>query len=137
MTDEHKHFVGKIAQKALIEMNGKILICQGAGDSVWEFPGGRLHTDEEPIDGLKRELKEELGVDVPITRAFFVGRSLFRRDNTWRILVGWHGILPIGTTLNVDDAEVQKYRWVPKDELLSVNLFDDCRAMADTFLKNH
>lgn len=30
----------------------------------WEFPGGKLDVDEPSFDGLKRELKEELNIDV-------------------------------------------------------------------------
>jgi 8-oxo-dGTP diphosphatase len=30
----------------------------------WEFPGGKLHVGEASLDGLKRELLEEIGVVV-------------------------------------------------------------------------
>lgn len=36
------HFVGKIAQKAVIEHDGKVFVVRGIGDSLWEFPGGYL-----------------------------------------------------------------------------------------------
>jgi|HubBroStandDraft_6_1064221.scaffolds.fasta_scaffold991583_1 8-oxo-dGTP diphosphatase len=51
---------------ALIESNGKILVCQRKrGDTfelMWEFPGGKLKRNETPAQGLARELEEELGV---------------------------------------------------------------------------
>ena len=50
---------------ALIEQQGRLLICQRRrGDLFefqWEFPGGKLRPSETPRDGLARELREELG----------------------------------------------------------------------------
>ncbi len=30
----------------------------------WDLPGGFLEEDEEPLDGLRRELREETGVEI-------------------------------------------------------------------------
>ena len=32
----------------------------------WELPGGKVEPDEEPLDALLREIREELGVDIEI-----------------------------------------------------------------------
>jgi len=47
---------------------GRVLIGQRpAGKPMagaWEFPGGKLEPDETALSGLKRELAEELGIEV-------------------------------------------------------------------------
>jgi len=51
---------------ALIEQNGRMLICQrsrnGSFPLSWEFPGGKVEPGESLPQGLARELQEELGV---------------------------------------------------------------------------
>jgi 8-oxo-dGTP diphosphatase len=53
---------------ALFDAAGRVLIAQRpAGKFLagrWEFPGGKLHEGESAYDGLVRELREELGVEV-------------------------------------------------------------------------
>jgi 8-oxo-dGTP diphosphatase len=55
---------------ALIEHQGKLLVCQRRGDSkfalMWEFPGGKAEPGETPKRALERELREELGVEAHV-----------------------------------------------------------------------
>ncbi len=54
----------------LIFREGKLLIAQRLHDShlggLWEFPGGKRKPDETFPECLRRELKEELGVEVEV-----------------------------------------------------------------------
>lgn len=56
-----------IVVAALIESNGKVLVCQRRREDsfglMWEFPGGKRQPGETLEDALARELQEELGVE--------------------------------------------------------------------------
>jgi 8-oxo-dGTP diphosphatase len=43
----------------------------------WEFPGGKLHRDEAPLAGLRRELHEELGIDIEAAQPFLQVRHSY------------------------------------------------------------
>ena len=62
-----------VATKALIVKDEKVLILTKTKSILphlkgLDFPGGRLNLDESPKSGLKREIKEETGLDVDIIR---------------------------------------------------------------------
>ena len=54
---------------AVVKEGKKILATQrGYGEfkGKWEFPGGKIEKGEKKIDALKREIKEELDVDIDV-----------------------------------------------------------------------
>ena len=52
----------------LIYRNGRLLVCQRRADGAfplkWEFPGGKVEKGESDIDALRRELREELTIEM-------------------------------------------------------------------------
>lgn len=58
--ENHKLF--KVNQNVIIRnKSGEILILQK--DGKWMLPGGRLEEDGDWLSGLKREVKEETGIE--------------------------------------------------------------------------
>jgi 8-oxo-dGTP diphosphatase len=55
---------------AVVVENGRVLVTQRKAGThlagAWEFPGGKLLPGEDPRAGLRRELREELGIETTI-----------------------------------------------------------------------
>ncbi|HLQ02901.1 MAG TPA: Nudix family hydrolase, partial [Burkholderiales bacterium] len=86
-----------VAAAVLIRSDGAALLAQRPGDKVysgyWEFPGGKIEPGEPVAEALKREIREELGVEIEraypwITRVFTYPhakvRLHFHRVYAWR-----------------------------------------------------
>jgi ADP-ribose pyrophosphatase YjhB (NUDIX family) len=62
--------------RALIEKDGRILVCQNVGREHYYFPGGHVEFNESAKEALKREFIEEL--DWEIENPIFIGGSEHR-----------------------------------------------------------
>jgi 8-oxo-dGTP pyrophosphatase MutT (NUDIX family) len=47
---------------------GDVLVVRRASDGGWELPGGRLAPDEAATEGVRREIREETGLDADVGR---------------------------------------------------------------------
>lgn len=70
----------KLSVCALIIYDGAILLVKRSPldsflPNVWEFPGGGVETGEKLCLALKRELKEEVGLDISKERLNLIGVS--------------------------------------------------------------
>ena len=100
----------------LVDGNQRVLIAQRpAGKHLagaWEFPGGKSRDGESPFDALRRELNEELGIDV-ISAEPLTALEHEYPDRRVRLDVWW--------VLEFEGApaacEQQALRWVSPDEL--------------------
>ena len=63
-----------VVTAGVITEQGKVLVTQRKEDSsqglLWEFPGGKVKEGEEPREALRRELKEELDIEVEVGMIF-------------------------------------------------------------------
>jgi len=78
----------------LIFRGGKLLICQRRADAVfalkWEFPGGKIEDGEGEDDALRRELREELAIEV--CESEFFTASQYSYENGPTVSLRFHRI---------------------------------------------
>jgi 8-oxo-dGTP pyrophosphatase MutT (NUDIX family) len=68
------------AHAMIFDREGKVLLARHSYRDDWSLPGGGVARAEPPMDGLMRELREELG-DVRADPPVFVG--LYTRRSGW------------------------------------------------------
>lgn len=100
-----------VACGVLVNASGEVLLAQRPEGKIaagyWEFPGGKIESDESPLQALTRELHEELGVQLreaaPLIR--FAHDYSNRRIvlDTWRV-TGFEG--------TPQSCEGQALRWL-------------------------
>ena len=103
IVDERKRIL--IVKKSLRE-----LIDAG----MWVVPGGKVKPDENVIDALKREVKEE--VDLSIKSYQWIGEDVFKVDNKY--FHAAHFLCKAKSTEKVRlEKNLLEYRWITKKEV--------------------
>jgi len=87
MTSLYPNAFYRVSVKALIKnSDGKVLVLKENQDT-WSLPGGGLDHGEEPVAGLKRELKEELCIEIDGITPFCVKTFHPESKQTWLMWV--------------------------------------------------
>jgi 8-oxo-dGTP pyrophosphatase MutT (NUDIX family) len=124
MTDHDLHFTGQVAQKALIRKDGQILLVQypstDMAAELWDMPGGRLHIDESPLAGLEREVREEIGAEIEVSKILATGRfvNLEKKENFFVIYEA--SLRNPAQDFVLETDEIGKVAWVGEAEFFTL-----------------
>ena len=108
---------------AIIKKNGKLLVAERPPgkpySGYWEFPGGKIEANEESAAALKRELQEELGIQVLLAKPWFTHTHTYP-DKTV-LLEMW---IVQEYTPEPEGKEMQTLQWVTWDEMRALRLLE-------------
>lgn len=121
------HFSGKVAVKAMIVNNDKVLITRSEGDTLWDLPGGRINEGEALEEAIVREVREELGVDIEVARLLCSEQSLHRKDNHYIMFVTFEArLVEPDSPSFIPNEESEEIRWINRNEYDATQMFDQC-----------
>jgi 8-oxo-dGTP diphosphatase len=110
-----------VAAGVLQDTGGRVLVAQRQDGKpmagAWEFPGGKISSGETPLQGLVRELQEELGIGVRYARHLLRYSHQYPERlvhlYVWKVL-DWQG--------DVTGEEGQALKWVYPADLMQAGL---------------
>lgn len=97
---------------------GRVLLARRAaepGSGLWDLVGGFLEEGEEPLDALRREVREETGLHVEPGEFLCGIPDRYGDDWTWTVNLYWEGSLAPGEPSPADD--VAELVWFAADAL--------------------
>jgi len=103
------------AVQGVLERDGRALLARRRHEprkGYWDLPGGFLEEGEEALDGLRREFREETGLQVEPVE--WVGVFVDRYEHQFVLSLSWI-VQGDGEPVAADDAE--ELAWFAPDEL--------------------
>lgn len=137
MTD----IVQRIAMKAVIVNDeGKVLVLREAatyGDGTqrgrYHMPGGRIEAGENFEDALRREVKEETGLEVDIDYPLYVGEWRPVIKGVPHQIVGTFFVCTPKSAKVVLSTEHDDFQWVNPSDYADYDVMDPEDKVLDTF----
>lgn len=128
----------KPTASALIVRGKKILLGKRSIEPAkgeWDVIGGFLNFGEHPEDGVRREVKEETGLDITIDKffGFFMDTYGDTGDATLNICFV---VTPISNAM-VPGDDIEELQWFAPQAIPKQIAFKNGQDMIDAWLKEH
>jgi len=94
--------------------NEVLLVRRSYGGGGWTFPGGRVESGEMPERTVKRELKEELGLD--ISSSTFISEIKIDQEFKKDQLFVFRAVINRQQPILIDQVELVEFGWFRCDQ---------------------
>jgi len=105
----------------VVNKQGEILLARRniePSRGKWDFLGGFVEAKEHPVDGLKREVKEEIGVDIEVGDFLGFFMDVYHHGNiAGQYVMNIFYFCTIQNKKFILDKEISELKWFAKDEI--------------------
>lgn len=132
-----------VATKAFIERDGKVLILResagykdGTNAAKYDVVGGRITPGEKLEDALRREVKEETGLDIEIDRPFFADESQPHpvvRGEEWQIIKIYFACRAKAGEVHLSDDH-EALVWIGPGEYKNAGLIENLHPAFEAYI---
>lgn len=101
----------------------KVLIAKRGKDSKnevgkWEFPGGTVELGEECKDAVKREIKEELDIEIEVMELVEMVDHIISNENQHWVSALYKAKHISGEEKIMEPRKMEAFKWVYIDEIV-------------------
>ena len=119
----------------LYDDNNKIFLMESPKWNSWVVPGGKVEYGESEEEALRREMREELGIE--ITDIVKVGEKIKKpsrdfKDDEMTFIFKDYFARACSTEVTPNE-EISNYGWFSVEEALDLNLLDTTRKFVEQF----
>ena len=122
----------------VVNPNGDVLIVRSSKwNNKFTVPGGHIELGEPAEDAIKREVKEETGLDVELVELLLVQQAIYPANyyKHEHFIFMDYLCKTLDSEVRLDGRELQEYVWIKPHEALKLDMEDYTRRFVVKYLE--
>jgi 8-oxo-dGTP diphosphatase len=128
------------ASAVLTDDDGRVLLVRRAGmpfQGWWDLPGGFVEEREHPLETVRRELREETGLEVEVDAFLGMWMDAYSEDESGPSTLNLYWTARVAGGEEQADDDVAELRWFDPDDLPSELAFRNVALVLAAWRQQH
>lgn len=137
MTEPEQKYPEPTVGALVLHESGQILLVRSyKWKNLLSVPGGHIEVGERSEDAVRREVKEEVGLDVEPVKLLLIQQAIYPKNFTLHKHFIFLDYLCVSKSkeVKIDNREIQGYLWIEPQEALNEDLEEYTRNLINRYL---